>query len=641
MKRWTIRDRALLLALLPTSAVAVMLLTFFLFSGLRNIESGLQQRGTTLIAQLAVSSQYGVFSGNSSSLQVLVEGVLAEADVRGVVVWSPASGVMARAGQMAPESIGRLGASRVEPVIDRGEAITFIRPVRLADAVGEDPLLPDFKAAAGQPLGWVAIEMSRRGARAAEREIIVVGVGGTFAVLAIALLLAVRISRGITAPINRIFRAVEIIGGGDYSARVPVEGGDDLRRLGDGVNRMASRIEAAQAIMQQEIEAATRELREKRAEAERANVAKTRFLAAASHDLRQPIHALGLFVDLLARKHHDPENAHLVRRIGQSVETIGGLLDSLLDISRLDAGAMTPEPRALPLQQIFDRLGDAVAEADRKNLRLRIRPCRLWIRSDPMLLERVLRNLLVNALRYTERGGIMVAARRRGSLLRIEVRDSGCGIEPESQSLIFHEFVQLGNPERNREKGLGLGLAIVSRLGRLLGHQIGLRSAPGRGSVFWIDVPTAVPGVDEAASAGREGSVGGRSIVLIDDDGLVLSGMSELLGSWGCRVYAGRDRSEIEAALDADGIVPDLIICDHRLAAGDNGVNVVDHLRRSYGEAIPAMLMTGDTDPAIWALAGQRGMPLLHKPVRPAKLRATLRALLDQAAEAAVGTPPE
>lgn len=628
MNQWTIRDRALMLALLPASAVALLLLSIFLVTRFDNVESSLQQRGASLIRQLAVSAEYGVYSGNVQVLQAQAQAILSEEDVRGVIVWTGNGGVLARAGLVSDEFVQRLASVREARVIDSDDNLAFVRPVRLADVNSDDPLLPGFNPATVQAAGWVAIEMSRQGAVAARRQLVLVGVGSVLAVLFAALLLALRIGRSITRPIERLVGAIDGIGRGDFSDRVPLEGGEDLRRLGDGINRMAERIESAQALMQREIEAATAELREKRAEAERANIAKTRFLAAASHDLRQPIHALGLFVDLLARKPHEPESAHLVDRIGQSVDTIGSLLDSLLDISRLDAGALTPEPRALPLQALFDRLGDCIAEAEHKGLRLRIRPCRLWIRSDPMLLERILRNFVSNALRYTDVGSILIAARRRGELLRIEVRDSGIGIDTESQALVFHEFVQLGNPERNREKGLGLGLAIVWRLGCLLDHPIGLRSEPGRGSVFWVDLPLAVPGAPDVPTAAREGAVDGISVVLIDDDTLVLSGMAGLLETWGCHVYAGHSRDEIEAMLGRDAKQPDLIICDHRSASGENGIEVVDHLRRRYGNALPAVLMSGDTDPSIWALASTRGLPLLHKPVRPAKLRATLRALL-------------
>lgn len=631
MKHWTIRSRALLLALLPASAVALLLLSFFLALRLDGIESGLQQRGGTLIRQFAASAEYGVYSGNRQVLAQLADNLLAEPDVRAVTVWNAEGEYLVRAGMISDAFLARLLGAREDRVIDDGEALIFLRAVRLAGAGSEDPLLPEFTGGSGQPPGWVAIEMGRQSARAAKQELILVGIGTAVAVLVAGLLLAMWIAHGITVPLDRVVNAVEAIGHGDLAVRVPVEGGDDLRRLGDGVNRMAARIASAHAEMQREIEAATHELRQKRADAEQANIAKTRFLAAASHDLRQPIHALGLFVDLLARKPHEPQTAHLVQRIGQSVETIGSLLDSLLDISRLDAGALSPEPRVLPVQTLFDRLGDATAEAEQKGLRLRIRPSRLWIRSDPMLLERVLRNLLANALRYTPRGGILVAGRRRGGALRIEVRDSGIGIDAASQELVFHEFVQLDNPERNRDKGLGLGLAIVARLGRLLGHPVGLRSAPGRGSVFWIEVPLAVPTTGGDAPAAQEGAVDGRTIVLIDDDALVLSGMADLLGNWGCRVYAGQSRGQIENALLADGRRPDLIICDHHLADGDTGVDIIDRLRRIYGVAIPAVLLSGNTDPELWAMAGRRGLPLLHKPVRPAKLRATLRALLDSA----------
>lgn len=631
MKRWTINDRARLLALLPASTVAVLLLSFFLALRLNDIGAGLQQRGGTLARQFASSVEYGVSAGNREVLAQLANDLLAEPDLRAVTVWNADGEILTRAGVLSDMSLRSLFGAPEPRMIDIGEALVFLHAVRVAEAASADTPQPGPAAAARPPLGWVAVEMSRRGVSDAKRELLLVGIGSALLILVAGLLLAMRIARGITRPLERVVNAVEAIGNGDFSARVPVEGGDDLRRLGEGINRMAERIETAQAEMRREVESATQELRQKRAEADQANIAKSRFLAAASHDLRQPIHALDLFVDLLARQPHSAETANLVVRIRRSVASIGSLLDSLLDISRLDAGAMSAEPRVFPIQAILDRLGDAAVEAAERRLRLYIRRNRQWVRSDPVLLERVLRNLLGNALRYTDRGTVMVAARRRGEALRIEVRDSGIGIDPAAQELVFHEFVQLDNPERNRDKGLGLGLAIVRRLSRLLQHQVGVRSQPGRGSVFWIDVPLASPPVGgETAAVPRHGDVGGCSIVLVDDDPLVLSDLSSRLEKWGCRVFAGHSRRQVEAALAGDGTRPDLILCDYRLADGDDGFAVVDRLRRTFGAAIPAVLMSGVTDPEIRAFAEQRGLPLLYKPIPPARLRATLRVMLEK-----------
>lgn len=635
MRRWTIRTRALVLALLPASAVALLLVGAFIGLRFGEIEENLRRRGLGLVQQIAAGSEYGIFSGNREALQILADDMLAETDVRGISLWSGRGELLARAGKVTENAALSIAEAKPAPVREIDSALVFVQAVALAPAASDDPLLPGYTQWTPLPAGWAVVELSRRGTDAARRELLVVGGGIALLVLASALMLAIRMARGISEPLQQVMRAVENIGRGALDVRLAIDGGDDVRRLGQGVNRMAARLETARADILAEIEAATVELREKRAEAEQASIAKTRFLAAASHDLRQPMHALGLFVELLAHKEMPPDAEHLVRRIMQSVEAMGSLLDALLDISRLDAGALVPDSKPLSLQALFERMeSDFRAEAEFKGLRFHIRATAAWALSDATLLERVLRNLTANAIRYTARGTVMLAARRRGDRLRIEVRDSGIGIETADQALVFSEFFQVGNPERNREKGLGLGLAIVERLSRLLGHPVGLRSSAGRGSVFWIEVPAASADVSQAAVS-EVGAVVDRQVVaLIDDDVLVLTAMTELLGSWGCRVYSATSWRRMAELLRDDRASPDLVICDHRLSDGDNGILVVDRLRVEYGAGLPAILLSGDTDPKVRVEAADKGLPILHKPVRPAKLRAALRALIEPRNEA-------
>ncbi len=256
--------------------------------------------------------------------------------------------------------------------------------------------------------------------------------------------------------------------------------------------------------------------REARDAAEAADRAKSRFLAAASHDLRQPLHALGLFAAKLPEHVQDAEGARLADRMRHSVESLESLLSSLLDISRLDAGAIEPRPQAIALDALLDRLaGDFAPVALERGLKLAVVRTRLVVRSDPVLLERIARNLVDNALKHTRRGGVVVGARRRGSRVAIEVHDSGPGIPAEERERVFEEFYQIGNPERDRSRGLGLGLAIVRRLAGLLGHRIEVDSEPGRGSVFRVIVeredPSAIVAEGAAAAPPARSPVGACS----------------------------------------------------------------------------------------------------------------------------------
>ncbi len=382
-----------------------------------------------------------------------------------------------------------------------------------------------------------------------------------------------------------------------------------------------------------------------RAAAETASLAKSQFLAAASHDLRQPLHAMGLFAAALAAKVRDPGVTPLVASIRASVEALEHLFAQLLDLSQLEAGALRPVPAPIALQPLFARLGsDFAPQATAAGLVLRIVPTRIAVATDPTLLERVLRNLLANAVRYTPAGGIVLGARRRAGCVRIDVIDSGVGIAQGDSMRVFDEFVQLAAAPRNHAggRGLGLGLAIVRRLATLCGHPIELDSAPGRGSRFSITVPRAnAPRLARisvrahgAPDAWTSRTLEGRRIVVVDDDPAVVAAMHALFVSWNALVAGGSDASSALAALaSSDGSFVDLIVADLRLAEGQSGIDAIARLRAHLGANIPAIVVSGDTSSAAQAEVRAAGVKLLLKPVVAAALRS--------AAEEAVGTPAD
>ncbi len=368
-----------------------------------------------------------------------------------------------------------------------------------------------------------------------------------------------------------------------------------------------------------------------RREAESANLSKSRFLAAASHDLRQPLHALGLFASALDERVKEAGSRELVGRISQSIGSLETLFDQVLDVSRLDAGAVTAEVRAVPLQPLFDRIAnDLSSDAEEKGLALRFVPTARVVRSDPHLLERILRNLVANAIRYTPRGGIVVGARRRGGQVALEVRDSGIGIAEEDRARVFEEFYQVGGGERDRRQGLGLGLAIVKRLCDLMGHDLALESAPGRGSVFRIGMAaTAAPEERPpgATPAPAGALLAGTRVVVIDDERDVRDSMVALLRAWGCEAEAFASPREALAARPAGSPPPSLLVVDYRLDAGAVGLDAAADLRRAWGAAIPVVIISGESSGAELARIRESGLPLLHKPVPPAKLKSLLMHL--------------
>ncbi|MDD5057539.1 MAG: hybrid sensor histidine kinase/response regulator [Sideroxydans sp.] len=363
-------------------------------------------------------------------------------------------------------------------------------------------------------------------------------------------------------------------------------------------------------------------------EAEQANAAKSKFLAAASHDLRQPIHAQGLFLEVLSRTEQTPHQQALLASARAASEASSEMLNTLLDFSRIEAGVIEPNIQTFRLQPLLNKIeNDLAPQADAKNLVYRSRETHATVRSDPVLVELILRNLISNAIRYTERGGVLVACRQRGTQAVLEVWDTGIGIAPENQQEVFREFYQLGNPERDRQKGLGLGLSIVDGLARTLGHSLSLSSRPQRGSVFRLSMPidTSLTAMQTAMTQSRT-RVLNASLLVIDDDKIVREGMCHLLRDWGCECEMAEN---IEEALAITSVhAPDLIISDYRLREQRTGVEAIASLRAQLGESLPALLITGDTAPERLREAQASGIPLLHKPVSPSQLYRKLVELL-------------
>ena len=365
-----------------------------------------------------------------------------------------------------------------------------------------------------------------------------------------------------------------------------------------------------------------------------ANLAKSRFLAAASHDLRQPMHALNLYLGGMAGLDLSPPARSALGNASQCAVTMDGMFRALLDISRLDAGSVQPEARAFPIAPLLDRIRlEHEPDARAKGLRLRVSPSSAWVRSDPGFVDRILRNLTVNAVRHTTRGRILIGCRRKGGTLRIEVHDTGPGIAPEQQRLVFEEFYQVGNPERDRTKGMGLGLAIVERLAKLMQAEVRLDSTPGRGSTFSIDLPLAPhidlqPGSAELRSAGPRRSFAGSLVAVIDDEEMILNATRTLLEQWQCQVVTAVSGASAMEQLVTSTRAPDAIICDYRLRGSENGLAVIDALRSEFNTDSPALLITGDTGPERLREIQASGLSALHKPVQDEALRDALARLL-------------
>lgn len=368
--------------------------------------------------------------------------------------------------------------------------------------------------------------------------------------------------------------------------------------------------------------------------AEQANQAKMRFLASASHDLRQPIHSLGLNVYALKNQVRHPEQREVLGEIERAVGAMQRMFHSLLDLSRLVSGLVKPEPDVLSMNELLREIESMFGAAARgKGLELRLRRCRWRLRSDPQLLRQILQNLVANAVRYSERGGVLVGCRRRGASLRIEVWDTGPGIAKEALDSIFVEFVRLGRQGREGDHGLGIGLAIAREASRVLGHDLTARSRPGRGSCFSVTVPLTeeAPAVQRLEKCESEG-IAGAFVVAIDDDREVLEGMRRLLDLWGCHSVTTASGAEALAALSRHERIPDLIICDYELANGETADDAVRRIHDAVWPDIPVLVITATGLAADVTGRTQNGYRLLRKPLAAEALHAAMQEALAPAA---------
>ena len=564
--------------------------------------------------------------------------IIAEIDLR--LIWDIVSQInIGERGQAyVVDAEGRLIAHRDISLVLRNTNLSHLTQVKLARVSsntstrqvvsGEDilgrPVLASFAPIA--PVDWrVFIELPNSEAyaplyRSLLLSIILLVVGFSAAVIS-----GLVMARRMIDPIQKLRTGAMQIGGGDLGHRISIKTNDELESLGEQFNSMAAQLQESYATLERKVVERTQEL-------EFANAAKSRFLAVASHDLRQPLHALRLFVEVLRSPLKSRERTKTIERVDSAVRDMTEMFNSLLDISKLDAGILTPKIVGFPIARLLQKIEATFDQLSReKGLRLRVVQTDAWVRSDAMLLERILLNLVSNAVRYTSHGGIIVGCRRRGEMIRIEVCDSGPGIPEDQKRNIFGEFVQLPTPDRDRYGGLGLGLAIVDRLRQLLDHKIELVSTMGRGSRFTILVPAADECVTSVEPADlilpTAFAAEGKVILVIDDSPIVQEGMGGLLGKWGYSVLTDGSVEAASIQLAERQQRPDLVISDYHLPNGKTGIDAIEQISAEFGASIPAILISGDTSPERLRDAQDRGYILLHKPVEPMRLRAVMHQL--------------
>lgn len=617
------------LGVLPCVAVALALTGWFTHSRLSTLEAAFDAEGEAVARQVAAMSDLSLFAGDLPALQNVANAALRGGQVTRVEI-SNSAGVYVTAGpKTAPLAQLRM----------------FTAPVTLREASRASAFAPAGSTVAGEtPIGLV---QTFRDTTAYDRErtrSLMAGIGIAMIALLAAWAWVRHTARAIAQPLRRISRTVAALEAGRFDARCNVVAEDEVERdpaerarraqhefanLAHDINRLAERLQRNRQLSEERVREATAVALQRMAEAEQAALSRARFLAAASHDLRQPLHAMGLFIDGLLPTASSVQRP-AVLRLQEATDFMGVLLDDLLEISRLDAQVLTPAIGGVSLATLFDQLeAQHASSAVAARVRLLWRDRGLAVRSDAALLLRIVGNLVSNAVRHTPaEGTVLVTARRRGGAVRIEVRDNGTGIAPIHQARIFEEFYQVSNTERDRRQGFGLGLAICSRIAALLGTRITLRSALQAGSTFAIELPLASPRevMTMAPEPPASAALAGLHCLIVDDDPAILDGSRILLEQWGCQVESASTRAGALARLGAVGAHFDVVLCDLQLAHDEDGMEVIAAVRRLQPDALP-VLVSGATGPEVLQRLRKGGVMLLTKPVAPAKLRALLSTL--------------
>ena len=609
MGRSSLAQQLVLLAVLPATVATLAAITVLTRQHLDSVTELMRANAQTVALQVATVAQAPLSRMDRRALMRTAQSGTMQPYVQQVQIWSDDGEIVANS-----ETMDR----------HREEGLQVTAPI-----VSED----------GRRTGSVMVEISLDAVQRARNSVWLNVLGVLIASVVGVGLSGWWAARRISAPIRALGDAVDRLGAGQ-EVSVAVEGTAEVRHLQQGFNLAASGLAESRRLLESRIADATAELGRKNRQLEVASQAKTRLLAAASHDLRQPLHALTLFSDGLSNGETDPVRLQRIGHIRECVDALDRLFSELLDLSQLDAGVLQPQWADFALDRAFDEISrNFRAVAEQQNLRLVVRKTDLWVRCDYTMLARILNNLVSNALRHTTEGGVLVAARRRGKGVRIEVWDTGIGIAPQYQARVFEEFFQVesANPPSREARGMGLGLATVQRLARLLNTRVELRSQVQRGTAVRLLVRGASPSLATQpqalpfVAANEDVRLDGVRALVIDDEHTILEGLQVVLTNWGAQVMAAQTRAEALALADGWAEPPDVVVSDLLLRGGDNGIDVIRALEqhpRGIGVATARLLVTGETKPDRLREVASAGIAVLYKPVSPRVLRQSIHAQL-------------
>ena len=615
LARLTFAQQLILLALVPATLATLAAITVLTRQHLGNLTELMRANAQTVALQVATVAQAPLARMDRRALARTAQSGTYQPNVQQVQIWTEDGEIVANS-----ETVDRV----------RGDGLQVVVPI-----VGDD----------GRHTGQVMVEMSLAAVQSARRSVWF-NVGLVLAISLVGVALAGWwAARRISEPIRALGEAVDRLGAGE-DASVAVEGTSEVRHLQQGFNQAARALAESHRLLQSRINEATAELARKNQQLEVASQAKTRLLAAASHDLRQPLHALTLFSDGLANGETDPVKLQRIGHIRECVDSLDRLFSELLNLSQLDAGVLQPQWIDFPLDRLFEEISRNFRPvAEQQGLRLVARKTDLWVRCDYVMLSRILNNLVSNSLRHTIEGGVLIGARRRGRGVRIDVVDTGVGIATHHQARVFEEFYQVeptGRQAARGARGMGLGLATVQRLAELLNTRVELSSKLHKGTCVRVLVRSAppalpAPAVSPAAAAiEEEESLANVRILVIDDERTILEGLTVVLSNWGAEVLPAQTRAEALALADTWAQPPDMVISDLLLQGGDNGLDVIGALERhprGIGASTALLLVTGETKPDRLREVASAGIAVLYKPVSPRVLRQAIQAQRAAAAQ--------
>ncbi len=612
------------MALLPMLLVAGLLATILVSLGYRLMSDENELRAAAVARQLASSLTFSVVSGNQELMTEIVGNVMRfSPDTVAVIIQRPDGSVLYQSGTRSKTTTTKSSANRYLEVTE---------PLVAPNVTVEDfysGTKPSGISYAAPPIGRVTVIVDRQRLLVQRDQQILMAIALALGGALLGTVIVARITRRIREQIRNAISVVQQIGRGELGARMPLSEAGPLDELVVGINQMGRQIEFSQNALQDGIAHATAGLVTERDVARRSTLAKTQFLAAASHDLRQPLHALSLFVTQARSSMTAAERQIVMAQIESSVHHLQELLDGLLDLSRMETGEFPVRLENIDVSKILGRVCDNLAPiAGAKGLPIHCSAGTYWICSDPQLVERIALNLVGNAVRYSHRGGVLVTCRRRGNSIRVQVWDTGIGIAADKVHSIFDDYTQIGNEERAAHKGLGLGLAICRRAALLLGTEIGVHSVPGRGSVFWFDLPQGNPPPVTAAASlsltlpAAAPEFSGTCLVVDSDPQRTTHTLATLRQFFKAPLHA---KDETDARHLCRTYTPALLLC----SCTTTNVTQVISMTSLLGSEFPAMqiiALTVDLDASLKEQLAQSGLISLKLPLIPGRLRAVLAA---------------